>query len=510
MDIRTRRVLEAPLLPTLARMAVPNVVVMVVQTSIGLIETYFVAGLGTDALAGMALVFPVVMLVQMLSAGGMGGGIQSAVSRNLGAGRLAEAGLIAWHAAAIGLGLGVVTSLLALPLGPGLYALMGGTGGSLEAATAYAKVVFGGAILIWLFNALSAVIRGTGNMALPAGVTCVGALVLIPLSPALIFGWGPFPKLGVVGGGVAFAGYYAAGSAVFAAYIWSGRGVLHPSRGLPRLAWTPSREILRIGLLSGIASMTSNVTVIAATGFVGTAGPAALAGYGTGTRLEYLLVPLVFGLGSPIAALVGTALGAGDHARARQAALTGAIAAGVLTEAIGLAAALYPASWLGLFGGRSGDARHGRLLPPHRRAVLRVFRGWPRSLLRRPRCRSRRLAAHREPSPDGRGAGRSLGRGIARSRSAGDVRCSGGRVRHHGPRQRDGLRGGQDDPDQGCPRDASCVPDPRVGSGPRTPGRVVRTGAGAHDLTRGVVTTRCRQEAEGPIPGTGSTRQRVA
>ena len=351
MDIRTRRLLEAPLVPTLARMAGPNVVVMVVQTSIGLIETYFVAKLGTDALAGMALVFPVVMLVQMLSAGGMGGGIQSAVSRTLGAGRKAEASLVAWHAVAIGLGLGLVTSLLALPLGPRLYAAMGGTGESLRAATAYANVVLGGAVLIWLFNALAAVIRGTGNMALPAGVTCAGAIVLIPLSPALIFGWGPFPKLGVVGGGVAFAAYYAAGTAVFAASIWSGRGVLHPRGRLPRLTWAPSREILRVGLLSGIASITSNVTVIAATGFVGTAGPAAVAGYGTGARLEYLLVPLVFGLGSPIAAIVGTALGAGLQARARQAALTGAIVAGLLTEAIGVAAALYPEAWLGLFGG---------------------------------------------------------------------------------------------------------------------------------------------------------------
>ncbi len=350
MDIRTRRLLTAPLLPTLARMAVPNVAVMVVQTSIGLIETYFVAELGTDALAGMALVFPVVMLVQMLSAGGMGGGIQSAVSRTLGAGRQDAAGLLAWHAAAIGLGLGAVTSLLALTLGPRLYAAMGGTGASLRAATAYATVVFGAAILIWLFNALAAVIRGTGNMALPAGVTCAGAVLLIPLSPALIFGWGPFPRLGVVGGGVAFAAYYAVGATVFAAYIWSGRGVLRPSPRPPRLTWAPSREILRVGLLSGIASMTSNVTVIAATGFVGTAGPAAVAGYGTGARLEYLLVPLVFGLGSPIAALVGTALGAGMHARARQAALTGALVAGVLTEAIGLTAALHPAGWLGLFG----------------------------------------------------------------------------------------------------------------------------------------------------------------
>jgi Na+-driven multidrug efflux pump len=174
--------------------------------------------------------------------------------------------------------------------------------------------------------------------------------VLIPLSPALIFGWGPFPELGVAGGGVAFAAYYAIGTAVFAVYLWSGRGVLRPSPRLPRLAWAPSREILRIGVLSGIASMTSNLTVIAATGFVGTAGPAAVAGYGTGARLEYLLVPLVFGLGSPIAALVGTALGAGAHARAWRAALTGAVVAGVLTEAIGLAAALHPTAWLGLFG----------------------------------------------------------------------------------------------------------------------------------------------------------------
>ncbi len=201
-----------------------------------------------------------------------------------------------------------------------------------------------------MFNALSAVIRGTGNMGLPALVTCVGALVLVPLSPALIFGWGPLPALGIRGGGVAFAAYYAVGTAVFAYYLWSGRGVLRPSRRLPRLTWAPSREILRIGVLSGIASVTSNITVIAATAFVGAAGPAAVAGYGTGARLEYLLVPLVFGLGSPIAAIVGTALGAGDHARARRAAMTGAAIAGVLTEGIGIAAALHPAAWLGLFG----------------------------------------------------------------------------------------------------------------------------------------------------------------
>lgn len=179
-------------------MAGPNVVVMVVQTSIGLIEAFFVAELGIDASAAMALVFPVAMLVQMLSAGALGGGIRSAVSRILGAGPRVDAGLLAWHAAAIDLGLGIVPSFLALPLGPRLNAAMGGAGGSLRAA----------------------VIRGPGNIALPDGVTCAGGLVLISLSPVRIFGWSPLPRLGIVGGGVAFASYYAVGTAIFAAYLY--------------------------------------------------------------------------------------------------------------------------------------------------------------------------------------------------------------------------------------------------------------------------------------------------
>ena len=91
VDPRTRALLEAPIAPTLLRLAAPNVLVMLAQAGVGLIETYFVGKLGTDALAGMALVFPVVMLMQMTSAGAMGGGIASAIARALGAGRRADA-----------------------------------------------------------------------------------------------------------------------------------------------------------------------------------------------------------------------------------------------------------------------------------------------------------------------------------------------------------------------------------------------------------------------------------
>src|SRR6266566_9527354 len=91
IDPRTRRLLEAPIVRTLLRMAAPNILVMLAQASTGLVETYFVGKLGTDALAGVALVFPGVMLMQMMSAGAMGGGVSSAIARALGAGRREDA-----------------------------------------------------------------------------------------------------------------------------------------------------------------------------------------------------------------------------------------------------------------------------------------------------------------------------------------------------------------------------------------------------------------------------------
>lgn len=350
MDPRTRMLLEAPVLPAILKLALPNVVVMVVQASIGLIETYFVAKLGLDALAGMALVFPMFMLLTMISAGAMGGGILSAVARALGAGNRERAHEIVWSAVAITLVLGALTTVLALVFGPKLYALMGGEGGSLAAAVTYSTLVFAGAIPAWLFNSLAAVIRGTGNMFFPAAVTSAGALILIPVSPLLIFGMGPFPQLGIAGGAVAVLAYYIIGTAVFATYIWSGRGVLKPSLMPPRLKWAPIRDILRVGAYSSVVSLTTNVTIAVATGLAGLIGPAAVAGYGTGARLEYLLVPLVFGMGAPVAAMVGTSIGAGNRERALRVAWTGAAIAFVITEAVGLAAAFYPAAWLSLFG----------------------------------------------------------------------------------------------------------------------------------------------------------------
>lgn len=349
LDPRTRLLLEAPIAPTLLRLGAPNVLVMLAQAGVGLIETYFVGKLGTDALAGMALVFPVVMLMQMTSAGAMGGGIASAIARALGARRRADADALVLHALVIAAVFALVFTVAVVGGGRWLYAIMGGTGGALDAALVYSNWVFGGALLVWLFNTLSAVIRGTGNMALPAYVTVLGAVVLLPLSPLLIFGWGPLPGMGIAGGALALLLYYLAGSVVLASYLWSPRSLLRPSLAGIRYRWALFADILRVGLVGTVSTVATNLAIGITTALVGAFGTAAIAGYGTASRLEYLLVPLVFGLGAPLVAMVGTCIGAGQRERALRATWIGAGIAFAMTEAIGLWAAAYPAAWLSLF-----------------------------------------------------------------------------------------------------------------------------------------------------------------
>jgi putative MATE family efflux protein len=348
LNPRTNQLLNAPILSTLLLLAWPNVLVTVAQASTGLIETWFISRLGTDALAGMALVFPGVMLMQMISAGAMGGGISSAIARALGAGRRDDADALVLHALIINVALGALFSIVMLAFGRPIYQALGGQGGELEAALRYSNIVFGGNVLLWVMNALASAIRGTGNMAVPALVTCAGVVLLVPLSPCLIFGIGPFPALGIAGGGVAVVLFYAGATAVLGWYILSGRNIAR--LGLSRLRWPLFSTIWAVGFFSSVNAVLTNVIIAFATALVASvAGANAVAGFGTGARLEYLLVPIVFGLGAPLVALVGTNIGAGQRERALRIALVGGAIAFAITEAIGLVAALWPSAWLTLF-----------------------------------------------------------------------------------------------------------------------------------------------------------------
>jgi Na+-driven multidrug efflux pump len=311
LDPRTRMLLEKPIASMIMRLAIPNATVMTVQVLIGLLEVYFVSRLGVNALAGVAPVFPLISLMLAIAQGAIGGGIVTTVARTLGTGRTGAASEYAWYALALAIPLGLATTAAMYASGPSLYGYMGISGNALAIARSYSSTIFAGATLIWTFNLLMTVVRGTGNLQVPVIVVCSGALILLPLSPALIFGAFGYAGLGPSGGAVAMLVYYAFGTVAYAVYLWGRYGVLKPSFRVPKLSLGPALAILRIGGMSAVVSASTNLTLAIVTAYVGMGGIEALAGYGAGSRLEFLLVPLAYGIGGPVGIVISANLGAG-------------------------------------------------------------------------------------------------------------------------------------------------------------------------------------------------------
>src|SRR5438094_6353892 len=146
--------LQGPIASRLIGLAFPILIVLAVQTLVSVAETYFVGFLGTDALAGVALVFPALMLMTMMSNGGIGGGVASAVARAIGAGRVRDADALVTHTVVIAVVFGAIFTAAALIEGPVLYGALGGGGEVLANALRYSNLVFAAAIPIWITNLL--------------------------------------------------------------------------------------------------------------------------------------------------------------------------------------------------------------------------------------------------------------------------------------------------------------------------------------------------------------------
>ena len=206
----------------------------------------------------------------------------------------------------------------------------------MAAALEYSNALFSGALAYWLLSTLTSVVRGTGHAAVLAVVYVAAEALHIVLVPALMFGIGPLPALGIAGAGIATVTSFSASSAALAWFLASGRTAIALSWRDVRLSRRLFVDILRVGAPMSLQPILTNLALVVLTGFVGTLGAAHLAGFGIAARLEYLLYPLAFGLGAGVIAIVGTSLGAGNVARAARAAWTAAALAAVVTGCIGL------------------------------------------------------------------------------------------------------------------------------------------------------------------------------
>ena len=346
-DRKRHLILHGPVLSTLLRLGLPTIGVLLAQTLVGVAETYWTGFLGTQALAGVALVFPGLSLMMAISNGGIGGGVSSAVARAVGSGRQAEADALVTHALVLAVVFGLLCTAGALLGGPALYRARGGTGPALAAALLYSGCIFAGSVPIWALNLLASAMRGAGEVALPALTTLVGAAPRTPLARGFSFGLGQFPPMGGAGAGFAVCLYATVSLAVLLWHLLRGRGAL-VLRASP-LRWATFQSILGVGLVSALGSLMGNTTILLVTAAFGLFGVEALAGYGIASRLDWLLVPPLFGLGSAVVPMVSASIGVAQFDRARRVAWVAALLATAVTEGVGVVAAVFPQTWVGLF-----------------------------------------------------------------------------------------------------------------------------------------------------------------
>jgi putative MATE family efflux protein len=341
--------LTAPIGRSLLLLAGPTTALMLIQILVAIADGIFVGRLGTDALAGMALVVPFVTLMFNIANGGMGGGVASAVARALGAGRSDDARAIVLHALILAAVFGASFAMLDWACAARLFGLLGGSGVALERALSYSHVLFTGAAAIWASAFLAALLRGSGDTATPARVGLLASITYVPLSGILTLGIADWPGFGVEGSAIASV-FVATVTTLFqACAIRDGRLGFVPKWNGLRLQWRIFREILRVGLLGSTTTLIANLTAVSMIGLAGRFGVAALAGYGIGARLEYMIAPVAFGIGSGLTTLVGVAAGAGAWQRAVRVAWTGGLSAFAAIGLIGWLVALFPEAWSRLF-----------------------------------------------------------------------------------------------------------------------------------------------------------------
>jgi putative MATE family efflux protein len=348
-NARTQQMLTAPLLPTLLRLATPNVIGLFAMTIMIGYDGYILGLLGPDALAGVALVLPLTMLMMQMSGGGIGGATTAAVARALGAGRAEDASRLAQHALLVALVMAALFMGALLVFGPTVYGAMGGRGTALASALAYSNVIFGGAAAIWAINVLAAIVRGSGNMLLPSLALLAATLVHLALCPLLVFGWGPVPALGVAGAAWSTLAVNTAAALMLGLHLLRQGGAVRLQAAPWRFSGSLLQGILRVGLPASLSPVISNASIAVATAVVGSYGTAALAGYGVAARLEYILVPIAFGFGTALTTMVATNMGAGQSARALRVTWIGGALVAAITGAIGITVAVFPALWMNLF-----------------------------------------------------------------------------------------------------------------------------------------------------------------
>lgn len=308
----------APLGRALLMLAVPMILEMVMESVFAMVDVFWVAHLGASAVATVGLTESMMMIVYSLAMG-VSIGAMALVARRIGEKDPDAAARTAVQGIWLGVGMALAIGVLGAVFAPELLSLMGASPEVVRSGTPFTRVMLGGNVTVFLLFLINSVFRGAGDAAQAMRVLWLGNALNIVLGPLFIFGWGPFPELGVAGAAVATT--LGRGLAVLyqIAVLKSGRGKLVIRREHVAVDPKLMMQVLKLSVSATGQMLISMTSYIAVMRILSGFGSEPLAGYTIGFRIFMFAILPAFGLANAAATLVGQNLGAKHPERAEAA-----------------------------------------------------------------------------------------------------------------------------------------------------------------------------------------------
>ncbi|MCR4392197.1 MAG: MATE family efflux transporter [Candidatus Acetothermia bacterium] len=317
-------ILTGPPLRTMARIGGPAVISSLIFTLYNLADAFWIGRLpkaeSAAAVAGIQVSWPIVWFLISFISGFGGAAVSALVAQYVGAGRPKEANYALNQLLSLSAVSGIMLGVAGYFLSPWLLALLIGEGTVASAASLYIQIIFLGLPTMVLPGLFYSALAATGDTLTPLLVNGGGTLLNMALDPLLVLGWGPVPRMGILGAAYATVAAQGLVMLAFLALLWRGKGLLRldPSALLPWWGWMVKG--LRIGVPAAIGQSSMAFGFVIMTAVIGRLpnAEAALAGYGIGDRVLGILFIVTEGLGTGLTTMVGQALGAGAMDRAQE------------------------------------------------------------------------------------------------------------------------------------------------------------------------------------------------